>query len=547
MTRPGLQFFRNLPIQRKISLGILLTCATALTVGTAAIFVAQLRTFRQTFTSDLQAIGRMLGHNTTAAITFKDGKGAEELLAAVQAKPYILRAAIDLPDGSEFAAYQSPALKSPAPGSTADGLHSAGGLLLLNQPVLLAGERIATLRLVCDYQTEYYRSLRLYLTIMAAALLIAILLALALAGRLERLIATPILNLAGTAQKVAEQKNYGLRAQKDSEDEVGRLTDAFNGMLAKIEENDTALRQANHCLEHEIEERKRREQQIEALHKELMLASRQAGMAEVATAVLHNVGNVLNSVNVSANVISDRLDQSSALGLAKLAAMLEAHRGDLMHFLANDPKGRKVADFIAALAAASQEERQHMTSEIKALLTNIEHIKEIVAMQQSYAKVAGITEDLAVADLVEAAVRMNSAGLQRHGVTLKRQFEPVPLVRVDKHKVLQILINLMRNAKYAMERCAEHQRVLTLGVREEAGRVKISVSDTGVGIASENMTRIFGHGFTTKRDGHGFGLHSGALAAKEMGGSLMAFSDGLGKGATFTLELPPVPSESKSS
>src|SRR5690348_1361359 len=261
-----LQLFKNLPIQRKISLGILFTCVTALAVGTAAIFFAQLRTFRQGFTSDLQAIGQMLGHNTTAAITFKDGKGAEELLAAVQAKPYILGASIDLPDRSEFAAYRSPALKSAPPAWPADGLHTAGGLLLLNQPVLLAGERIATLRLVCDYQTEYYRSLRLYLTIMAAAVLVSILLALALASRLERLIATPILNLASTAQNVADRKDYSLRALKQSEDEVGRLTDAFNQMLAKIEQNDNALRQANHSLEHEIEERKRREQEIENLH-----------------------------------------------------------------------------------------------------------------------------------------------------------------------------------------------------------------------------------------------------------------------------------------
>src|SRR5690348_11482030 len=164
--RAALQFFRNLPIQRKISFGILATCATALTVAAAALFLAQQQTFRQSFTSDLKAIARMLGHNTTAAITFKDRKGAEDLLAAVQAKPYILRAAIDLPEGAEFAVYQSSELKGPPPGAHADGLHSAGGFLLLNQPVLLAGERIATLRLVCDYQTEYRRSLRLYLTIL---------------------------------------------------------------------------------------------------------------------------------------------------------------------------------------------------------------------------------------------------------------------------------------------------------------------------------------------------------------------------------------------
>ena len=537
-----LQFFRNLPIQRKISFGILLTCATALAVAAGAIFVAQLRTFRQSFTRDLEVVAQMLAHNTTAALTFNDARTAQDLLSAIRAKPYILRAALDLADGSQFASFQSGTLRQVPAIDQGDGFHSAGGFLALNRPIILAGERIATLRLLSDYRTEYRRSLEMYLTILAGALLVSILLALVLSARLERLIATPILDLAGTAHNVAEQKNYSLRAQKLSQDEVGQLTDAFNQMLTKIAEDDQALRRVNQSLEHEIDERKRRERQIESLHKELMQASRHAGMAEVASAVLHNVGNVLNSVNVSANLINEVLEQSPISGLGKLAGLLEAHRTDLSNFLVNDPKGQRVPLFVSTLAAAEQEQRQQLTGEIRTLLNNIEHIKEIVAMQQNYATLAGVTEDLPISDLVEAAVRMNTSALQRHGIVIERQFEPVPLVRVDKHKVLQILINVLRNANHALEHGRADQKILTLRVHLEAGRVQVSVSDNGVGIAAENLTRIFGHGFTTKRDGHGFGLHSGALAAKEMGGSLRACSDGQGKGATFILDLPPAPS-----
>ena len=68
--------------------------------------------------------------------------------------------------------------------------------------------------------------------------------------------------------------------------------------------------------------------------------------------------------------------------------------------------------------------------------------------------------------------------------------------------------------------------------------MKISYIDNGIGIPADNLTRIFGHGFTTRKEGHGFGLHSGALAAKELGGALTVESDGPGKGATFTLEFP---------
>ena len=115
----------------------------------------------------------------------------------------------------------------------------------------------------------------------------------------------------------------------------------------------------------------------------------------------------------------------------------------------------------------------------------------------------------------------------------------MPAVMVDKHKVLQILVNLMRNAKYAMDELGPPEKCLTVSIRRrEPGRVVVCVRDNGIGISAENLTRIFNHGFTTKRDGHGFGLHSGLQAARELGGRLCATSDGIGRGATFCLELP---------
>jgi C4-dicarboxylate-specific signal transduction histidine kinase len=134
---------------------------------------------------------------------------------------------------------------------------------------------------------------------------------------------------------------------------------------------------------------------------------------------------------------------------------------------------------------------------------------------------------------------MNETALARHGVQVVREFAEVPLVSIDKHKALQILVNLIRNAKQALKEAAVKEKRLTLRVTHSGpDKVAIVVQDNGVGIPSENLARIFQHGFTTKQDGHGFGLHSGANAAKEMGGSLSAASEGPGRGATFTLELP---------
>ncbi|HEY3754676.1 MAG TPA: ATP-binding protein [Opitutaceae bacterium] len=281
------------------------------------------------------------------------------------------------------------------------------------------------------------------------------------------------------------------------------------------------------------------EESLEKTQRELIDASRFAGMAEVATGVLHNVGNVLNSLNVSASVIGTTLRQSKIDNLVKVVALLQEHSGDLRAFVTGDAKGKLIPGYLQALAGHLMEERTELLRELDSLQKNIDHIKEIVSMQQAYATMAGVTEPLSPASLVEDALRMNSAALVRHDVSVVREFGPAPLVAVERGKVLQILINLIRNAKYAIDDGANAERRMTLRIlRQDEATVRISVRDTGVGIPPENLTRIFSHGFTTRRGGHGFGLHSSALAAREMGGALNGGSDGPGKGAIFHLDLP---------
>ena len=287
----------------------------------------------------------------------------------------------------------------------------------------------------------------------------------------------------------------------------------------------------------DITEQRRAEEELERVHKQLLIASRQAGMAEVATNVLHNVGNVLNSVNVSASMVSERIKRSKCAGLARVADLLTEHAGDLATFLSG-AQGKHLPVYLQELAAQLISERDAAVAELTAVRSNVEHIKEIVAMQQGYAKRGGITDTVDVRMLVEDSLRMNEGAFSRHGVTIVREFEDVPLVQVDKHKVLQILVNVVRNAKYACAEAAGGTKCVTVRVRAAHGSILLSVSDTGVGIPKENLERIFNHGFTTRADGHGFGLHSSALAAKQLGGSLQAESAGPGQGATFTLTLP---------
>lgn len=293
----------------------------------------------------------------------------------------------------------------------------------------------------------------------------------------------------------------------------------------------------------DITTRKQAESEREDLQSQLIGTSRRAGMAEVATGVLHNVGNVLNSINVSASLVSDRVRSSKIAGVDKLAQLLNQKQGELARFLTEDEKGKQVPNYLKHLAEALSGEQSDVLNELASLVENIEHIKQIVATQQGYAKVAGVNEKVHLPDLIENAININQESLERHRVDVKRDYDELPPAQVDKHQVLQILINLISNAKHAV---VNHRGDRTITIRlkpspSRPGNFLLQVCDTGMGIPKDNLTLIFSHGFTTRRDGHGFGLHTSALAAQSMGGSLIGYSDGPGLGATFTLELPLIP------
>ena len=260
----------------------------------------------------------------------------------------------------------------------------------------------------------------------------------------------------------------------------------------------------------DITARKRAEAELAAAHQRLVETSRRAGMAEVAAGVLHNVGNVLSSVTQSVAHLNERLRTQGASADPSVARDLES----LGH--------------------------------------SVEHIKEIVAMQQGYARLSGVQEEVPAETLIEDALRINREALERHGIAVVREYSPAPTLVIEKHKVLQILVNILGNAKYACDGKVQDGQPGRIVVRidtpkgERAGnRVRIVVADNGSGISHENLGRIFDNGFTTRKDGHGIGLYSAALTARELGGALFVHSDGLGRGARFTLDLPVRPPDVK--
>ena len=292
-------------------------------------------------------------------------------------------------------------------------------------------------------------------------------------------------------------------------------------------------------LAKDVTEQNRAQKQLEEMHLKLVEASRAAGMAEIATGVLHNVGNVLNSVNVSANLLADSVRKSKAASVRKVADLLDTNKADLPAFFSAGGKGQMMPGYLATLAQQIEAEQQGRLTEIEQLTKNIAHIKDIVAMQQDYAKISGVMQEFAPHALLDEALLMAETVLKRGSVTVEMDCPTtLPLVNTDRHKVLQILVNLISNAQQAMDDTPVHERRLTIGVTCQDGHASIAIRDSGCGIAKENLTRVFNHGFTTKPTGHGFGLHSAANAATEIAGSLTGESEGPGKGATFTLMLP---------
>jgi signal transduction histidine kinase len=304
-----------------------------------------------------------------------------------------------------------------------------------------------------------------------------------------------------------------------------------------VAETRALLERSYRDVEKTVEEGTR---ELKAAQSDLLRSARSAGMAEIATSVLHNVGNVLNSVNVSATVVSDKIKQSEVSTLGDVSALIAENRPNLAAYLTTDERGQMIPDFIAQLATCLTAEQELVLAELANLSKGVDHIKMIVAAQQSMAKTSNVRTLVKPAAILETALQIGGAG-QAKTVSFEKQFADVGAIALDQHKVLQILINLISNARHAVtNRNIVHGAPghVVLSLTADSDRVRFSVKDNGMGIATENLARVFSHGFTTKKDGHGFGLHSAANAAREMNGSLSVASDGLGKGATFTLEIP---------
>jgi two-component system NtrC family sensor kinase len=311
-------------------------------------------------------------------------------------------------------------------------------------------------------------------------------------------------------------------------------------LVADVRHERAELELANRGLDVSLSELRETQAKLVASTQMVALASRQAGMAEIATGILHNVGNVLNSVNVCSEVALEGADALPVAGIRKIIDLLRS-QSDLGHFFGSDPRGPKTIDYLDRLGQSLGEGQAQIASELGQLKQHLAHVRAIVSRQQTYAKV-GATESCDLSRVMEDALVLARNSHHQGSVEVIKAFSEIPLVAVDRHRVLQILVNLITNALQALKDSEGPAKHLIAHVRPGNGElIELAIEDNGIGIAPEDASRVFQHGFTTRRDGHGFGLHTSVLTAKELGGELRFESAGRGQGATFILELPTRP------
>ncbi len=557
---------KDYSINTKLNLLVTVAGGAAMLFACAAFAVNDYRMIRADKIRQVATVADLLSRSATDALIDGHAEKAAKVLRSLDGQRPIRHAFLYDSRGNVLAAYHADgSAKITPPVGPPGSRFLDDGSLDVTRPIIQGGQLVGTIRLRAATDGMQAKMMRCA-KIVGLVIVLSLGASFLLSRRLQHAISAPIRQLAKTVHRISIEHDYSIRVGKSDDSELGFLYDQFNGMLDRVQQAETQLQfahdelethvqqrtrqlsQANLELSREVIERNRAEKELDTIHKRLLEAARQAGMAEVATGVLHNVGNVLNSVNVSATLVADRMRHSRIGDLSRAVEMMNDHTDDLAEFLAEDERGKLLPGFFRMMSEHLHQENEAVLSESQSLLKNIDHIKTIVAMQQSYAGVAGVVEAVSLPDLIEDALKLNVSSLEKYGIEIVRDFAELPEMRVEKQRLLQVLVNLIANAKDSLVESDTEHRQLTIRTCEPVGNwIRIEVTDNGLGIPADDLTRIFSHGFTTKQQGHGFGLHASANSAKEMGGGLTAFSEGPRRGATFTVELPFLPIEFRKS
>jgi signal transduction histidine kinase len=328
---------------------------------------------------------------------------------------------------------------------------------------------------------------------------------------LQRRVIDPLQNMATHAVLVGETDNLDARLHIERSDEIGTLAHSFDCMVARLAES----------------------------REKLQIVAHHAGMAEIASEVLHNVGNAINTANCCVELVEERLSSSRLSGLEMATLMLSEQAANAADFFRNDPRGPKLIHYLVSLNDTLQKERCENLEEARRLQETIRHIRDAIASQQDHARRSDFRQRVNLMEVLEESLLVNAPLRQQMGVRVEINASELPDVSLNKSRVVQVLVNLQKNAVLSMQTVPEDLRRMAITVTVLAkGTIEISVQDSGIGLTPEIKERLFAQRFTTRTDGSGLGLHYCANVVREMGGEITAESDGPGTGATFRFTIP---------
>ena len=514
----------------------LLTCASVLLPVGGGLLLLNYQQTQTRLTESLASTARITAANVAVALAFGDKDSATETLKALRFDPLITSATIQEPQHRVFACFQN---------HPSDPTSTTTDPYVTEVPIAYDGVTYGHLEVSGNIHAELRRAAVTWGGACAAAFLLAGTAVFFIARRFQRQVSVPITDLAATALRVAHERDFAARSAVPVNhcSEISQLAIALNIMLSEIARRDAHLARQVTELNREIEERETAEEALRDNHHAMNRLAREAGMAEVASGVIHNIGNTLTSISISSDLVATRLANASRRPIATLGKLLDPASPHTATVFTAHPDGPELRTLLNQLTTTLGNDLEETDRLVSILQAGNSHLKQIVATQQSLARNRQLIETFELNEALQEALVL-ARTLSRHNTPIEECPHDDTEIYADRSLVIQILLNLLINAHDAIGTHAPAAPLITLCIGPaHAGLLPITVTDNGEGIDADKLLSIFTYGYTTKASGNGFGLHNSANAARMMGGELCVSSPGLGLGATFTLRLPTAKSD----
>lgn len=519
---------------QKVNLG---TTFCVLFVVTAMVVFAVLHRTKNEVKIAILSTVKVLSENLIPALEFKDEKSAGDILKSLAVDENFISAVLLTEENKPFSSFgvYEPGIESRLQKMQQEEF-SIRGLEFAEyfHAIVSDGSKIGYIYV--KFSLEKFKSdiwLFVFLAIVTAiiVLIVSLIFVQPLLSRVTR----PMEELVTKIKFISSSGDYSTRLDYKGKaiSEMDALSKVFNDMMMEIENRNLKIKEVNDNLEELVE---KRTHELRSLQKDALENAHAAGKAEVTTGVLHNIGNVTNSLNISAHQAEETLSQSPLMVVERTLNLLEKNKNRLTEFLHDDEKGRMISSNLIQLTEAVRIFQEDMLRNIDRIQSLNSLIKDAVIAQQGFAKSISYQEQCDIEALIHSALKIAESSSYLKDLNVQVIVNEAYDIKVDKSKFIHIILNMIRNSKDALAGISPDSRRIVIEVGRSPQQNKyIKFTDNGEGIASENMGRIFSHGFTTKTTGHGFGLHHSAIALQEMNGRISVKSAGKNCGAEFTI------------